>query len=103
MEVADEQMILQSLAIAVTPQDDDIEVEAAVLGDSVVGLNKDGVVEVTYVLGFDVGSFSASVGTRSLPIEIDGKFETPGNGGGVGGGYIYKGQHRNRVVIQTMI
>ena len=77
-ELAEEQMTLQSLAIAVTEQDD---------GDTV----KDVEGSTDEALGALEVSFSAlrlpSVGTRSLPIEIVGKFVTPGKGDKVGFGY----------------
>lgn len=56
MELVDEQMKLQSLAIAVIPQDENEESEAVVLTDSVVGSIEEGAVEVTDDTVLDVGS-----------------------------------------------
>lgn len=56
MELVDEQMRLQSLAIAVIPQDENEESEAVVLTDSVVASIEEGAVEVTDDTVLDVGS-----------------------------------------------
>lgn len=56
MELVDEQMRLQSLAIAVIPQDENEESEAVVLTDSVIGSIEEGAVEVTDDTVLDVGS-----------------------------------------------
>jgi hypothetical protein len=56
VELVDEQMRLQSLAIAVIPQDENEESEAVVLTDSVVGSIEEGAVEVTDDTVLDVGS-----------------------------------------------
>jgi len=56
VELVDEQMKLQSLAIAVIPQDENEESEAVVLTDSVVGSIEEGAVEVTDDTVLDVGS-----------------------------------------------
>ena len=82
-ELAEEQMTLQSLTMAVTEQDDVDAIEDA--EDS-----SDCDVDFVEALGsVEVGwssSLLPSVGTRLSPIEIVGKLFTPGNGGGKGGG-----------------
>lgn len=103
MELADEQIMLQSLAIAVIPQDENEEGEAVVLTDSVAGLIEEGVAEVTDDTILDVGSSSVGVGIRLLPMEIVGNSLTAGNGGGTGGGYIYKWSAHTRSLGHSLL
>lgn len=59
-----------------------------VLDGPIVGLLEEGALLVTDDFVLDVGP-SSGVGIRLLPTEIVGKSFKSGNGGGVGGGYIY--------------
>ncbi len=95
-------MTLQSLAIAVIPQDENEESEAVVLTDS-VGSIEEGAAGVTDDTVLDVGSSWAGVGMRSLPMDILGKSLTAGNGGGNGGGYIYKRSAHTRSLAHLLL